>query len=142
MFSHVLDRMVTPSVVAKGRSSSRLISRTLRRLASLLLCGDLYPVALQTISMWNFSDSESRYVCSHCPPNAAPAYAPLSVLSRLLIRGSLGVSANTTKLYKSAVHECYIRRMKQGMFRCSSYTVLDRQLSEYFNHLYIAGMPM
>ena len=41
----------------------------------------------------------------------------------------LGVTPNTTKLYKSAVHEFFIWREKQGMFCCRSFTVLDRQLS-------------
>ena len=70
-FFHVLDSMVASSVVAKGRSSSRLLNRTLRRMASLLLCGDLYPVALWTISGWNYSDSGSRFVRSRVSSNAA-----------------------------------------------------------------------
>ena len=52
----------------------------------------------------------------------------------------LGVTSSTTKLYKSAMHEFCIWRKKQGMFRCSSYAVLDRQLGEFFNYLYQAGM--
>lgn len=72
-FFHVLDSMVASSVVGKGRSSSRLLNRTLRRTASLLLVGDLYPVALWTISGWNYSDSGSRYVRSRIPPDAASA---------------------------------------------------------------------
>lgn len=61
-FFHVLDSMVASAVVAKGRSSSRILNRTLRRVASLLLAGDLYPLHLWTVSGWNFSDGGSRYV--------------------------------------------------------------------------------
>lgn len=40
-FFHVLDSMVASSVVSKGRSSSKILNRTLRRVAGLCLGGDL-----------------------------------------------------------------------------------------------------
>ena len=67
-FFHVLDSMVSSSVIAKGRSSSKILNRTLRRLSGLILAGDLYPLPLWTVSGWNFSDSGSRFVSSRHPP--------------------------------------------------------------------------
>ena len=59
---HVVDSMVTSSVLAKGRSSSRVLNRILRRICALVLAADLYVLPLWTISGWNFSDSGSRYI--------------------------------------------------------------------------------
>lgn len=49
-FLHVLDSRICSCVVAKGRSSSRMFNCTLRRVASILLCGELYALSLWTIS--------------------------------------------------------------------------------------------
>ena len=57
-FFHVFDSMVASSVVAKGRSSSRILNRTLRRMAGLCLAGDVYPVPLWTVSGWIFRRGE------------------------------------------------------------------------------------
>ena len=59
-FFHVFDSRVCSCVIAKGRSSSRVLNRILRRVASLLLASDAYALPLWTISAWNFSDSGSR----------------------------------------------------------------------------------
>lgn len=67
----MVDTMVTAAVIAKGRSSSRILNRTLRRIAGLTLAGDLYPLALWTISGWNYSDAGSRYVLPRTASNAA-----------------------------------------------------------------------
>ena len=57
---HILDSRVSSSVIAKGRSSSRMLNRILRRLAGLLLGADSYVYPLWTISSWNFADIPSR----------------------------------------------------------------------------------
>ena len=61
---HVLDSRVSSCIVAKGRSSSRLLNRLCRRLAAFTLASDTYFLPLWTISKWNFSDAASR----HHPP--------------------------------------------------------------------------
>lgn len=61
-FVHVVDSMVTAAVLTKGRSSSKVLNRTLRRIAALQLAGDLYIVPVWTISAWNFSDHGSRFI--------------------------------------------------------------------------------
>jgi hypothetical protein len=64
-FFHILDSRVSSCVLAKGRSSSKLLNRCLRRVAGYLLASDLYVLPLWTISAWNFSDAASR---SHYGP--------------------------------------------------------------------------
>lgn len=59
---HVLDSRVCSCIVAKGRSSSRLLNRLCRRYASFILAADLYVLPLWTISKWNYSDAASRHV--------------------------------------------------------------------------------
>ena len=59
-FLHVLDSQVSTAVIAKGRSSSRILNFTLRQCAALLLVKDLYPLVAWTLSKWNFSDLGSR----------------------------------------------------------------------------------
>ena len=59
-FVHILDSRVVSCVVAKGRSSSRLLNRVARRLCGLLLASDAYVVPVWTISSWNYSDAASR----------------------------------------------------------------------------------
>ena len=57
---HVLDSRVSSCVLAKGRSSSRVLNRPLRRFAALALGADLYVLPLWTLSGWNFCDAGSR----------------------------------------------------------------------------------
>ena len=59
---HVVDSRVVSCVLAKGRSSSKLLNRILRRLCSLLLAADLYLLPVWTISQWNHGDIPSRVV--------------------------------------------------------------------------------
>ena len=61
-FFHILDSRVSSCVLAKGRSSSVLLNRILRRVASVLLAADLVVLPLWTISAWNYSDYGSRAV--------------------------------------------------------------------------------
>ena len=56
----IVDSMVTRGAVAKGRSPSRAINHLLRKSAALNMAADTYPVAVWTISDWNFSDAASR----------------------------------------------------------------------------------
>ena len=57
---HVLDSRVCSCVLAKGRSSSKVLNRSLRRFAALALAMNVYVVPLWTISGWNFCDAGSR----------------------------------------------------------------------------------
>lgn len=57
---HVVDSVVTASVIANQRSSSRMINRTLRRMGAVCCLADLCLLPLWTISEWSFSDAESR----------------------------------------------------------------------------------
>ena len=59
-FFHIVDSRVTSCVLAKGRSSSKILNRTLRRISALLIACDLYLYPLWTISQWNFADLPSR----------------------------------------------------------------------------------
>ena len=59
---HILDSRVSSCVLTKGRSSSRILNRTLRRIAALVVGADLSVQPLWTISAWNFSDTASRAV--------------------------------------------------------------------------------
>ena len=59
---HVLDSRVCSCIIAKGRSSSRLLNRLCRRFTGFALASDLYVLPLWTISKWNFSDAASRQV--------------------------------------------------------------------------------
>ena len=68
-FFHVLDSRVAACVVAKGRSSSKLLNRLLRRLVALFIVADLYVFPLWTISAWNFADAPSRVFSPAAKPN-------------------------------------------------------------------------
>jgi hypothetical protein len=59
-FLHVLDSRVCSCVLSKGRSSSKLLNRLLRRILGVSLAADLYVLPLWTVSAWNFSDAGSR----------------------------------------------------------------------------------
>ncbi|CAK0858151.1 unnamed protein product [Prorocentrum cordatum] len=59
-FFHVVDSQVAAAVVAKGRSSSRSLNSQLRKLAGLILAGDIYPLMVWTLSGWNFADGPSQ----------------------------------------------------------------------------------
>ena len=59
-FFHIFDSRVVSCVVAKGRSSSRLLNRLCRRLAAFSLASNTYVLTLWTVSAWNHSDAASR----------------------------------------------------------------------------------
>ncbi len=60
---HVLDSRVCSCVLSKGRSSSKLLNRVLRRILGVSLAADFYVLPLWTISAWNFADAGSRTFC-------------------------------------------------------------------------------
>ena len=64
-FYNVLDSRVCSCVLAKGRSSSKLLNRVLRRISAAVIASDTYCLPLWTISAWNFADIGSR--CSRPP---------------------------------------------------------------------------
>ena len=57
---HVFDSRVCSCVVAKGRSSSTLVNRALRRTMAYVIAADIYVQPLWTISAWNYCDAGSR----------------------------------------------------------------------------------
>ena len=59
-FFNVVDSMVIYFAMSKGRSGSRRLNRTLRRIMALSICSQTIPVNLWTISKWNFADAPSR----------------------------------------------------------------------------------
>ena len=67
-FFHIVDSRVTSCVMAKGRSSSYLLNRTLRRQNALLLLADLYVMPVWTLSRWNYADAPSRAFSRPAPP--------------------------------------------------------------------------
>ena len=68
---HVLDSRVCACVLAKGRSSSKLLNRTVRRILGTTLAADFYVLPLWAISAWNFADAGSRvYPGPAVPPDA------------------------------------------------------------------------
>ena len=66
----IVDSMVTRGAVAKGRSPSRAINHLLRKSAALNLAADTYPLAIWTISDWNFADAASRRKRAFTPEDA------------------------------------------------------------------------
>ena len=59
-FFNVVDSMVIYFAMSKGRSGSKRLNRTLRRVMALSVCSQTIPVNLWTISKWNFADAPSR----------------------------------------------------------------------------------
>ena len=59
-FFHVVDSQVAAAVITKGRSSSRALNIQLRKVAGILLVGNLYPLVVWTLSGWNYADGPSR----------------------------------------------------------------------------------
>lgn len=57
---HIVDSMVVAAVITKGRSSSKILIRTLRRMCAVVIVADLYILPLWTLSGWNFADTGSR----------------------------------------------------------------------------------
>ena len=57
---HIFDSRVCSCVIAKGRSSSKLLNRPLRRYCAFSLAADTYVLPLWTISSCNFNDAGSR----------------------------------------------------------------------------------
>ena len=68
---HVFDSRVCSCVIAKGRSSSVLLNRSLRRTMAFLLATDVYVQPLWTISSWNICDAGSRGYSLAGPSDAA-----------------------------------------------------------------------
>ena len=59
-FFNVIDSMVIYYAMAKGRSSSKKLNRTLRRVMAVALFSRSTPVNLWTLSKWNYADKPSR----------------------------------------------------------------------------------
>ena len=59
-FMHLSDSQIVLAVLTKGRSSSRRINRLLRKVASLCLCLNLYPLWAWISSRLNPADGPSR----------------------------------------------------------------------------------
>ena len=74
----LLDSRVTMGASAKGRSSSKALSRVLRTSLSYILGGGLYPGCLHCRSSWNSADGPSRDGC--VPPPEGPKAGWISAL--------------------------------------------------------------
>eukprot|EP00435_Cladocopium_sp_Y103_P041751 s2830_g11.t1 len=59
-FLNIVDSMVTYYAVTKGRSGSKRMNRTLRRIMALNLASKSVMFSLWTLSKWNFADAASR----------------------------------------------------------------------------------
>eukprot|EP00435_Cladocopium_sp_Y103_P053881 s1018_g17.t1 len=59
-FFNIVDSMVTYYAVTKGRSGSKRMNRTLRRIMALNLASKSVMFSLWTLSKWNFADAASR----------------------------------------------------------------------------------
>ena len=57
---HIFDSRICSCVIAKGRSSCKVLNRPLRRYCAFRLAADTYVLPLWAISPWNFSDAGSR----------------------------------------------------------------------------------
>ena len=57
---NVVDRLVTYFAVTKGRSGSKRMNRTLRRLMALNVASKSVMISLWTLSKWNYADVVSR----------------------------------------------------------------------------------
>lgn len=140
-YFHVVGSMVTAVVIAKGRSSSRILNRTLRRMAGLTLAGDLYPLPLWTISVWNFSDAGSRYV----RPRVCPMPKPRKAVSRSVQATHLkflGVTPATLSLCRMVLHDFPKWRQRHNLSCLFSYEVFDTLFADYTNDLHVRGDPM
>ena len=62
---NVFDSRVAACVVAKGRSSSKVLNRVCRRVMALSLATNTYVITLWTISKWQYSDAASRLHSRH-----------------------------------------------------------------------------
>ena len=62
---NVSDSRVAACVVAKGRSSSKVLNRVCRRVMALSLATNTYVITLWTISKWQFSDAAGRLHSRH-----------------------------------------------------------------------------
>ncbi len=59
-FINIIDSMVVYFALTKGRSGSKRLNRTLRRIMAISLASRTTPVSLWTLSKWNFADKPSR----------------------------------------------------------------------------------
>ena len=57
---NVVDSLVTYFAVTKGRSGSKRLNRTLRRIMALNLASKSVLISLWTLSKWNYADAASR----------------------------------------------------------------------------------
>ena len=62
---NVFDSRVAACVVAKGRSSSKVLNRVCRRVMAVSLATNTYVITLWTISKWQYSDAASRLHSRH-----------------------------------------------------------------------------
>ena len=59
-FLNVVDSLVTYFALTKGRSGSKRLNRTLRRIMALNLASKSVLISLWTLSQWNYADVASR----------------------------------------------------------------------------------
>lgn len=59
-FMNIVDSLVTYYAITKGRSGSKRLNRTLRRLMALNIASKSVLISLWTLSKWNYADAASR----------------------------------------------------------------------------------
>lgn len=59
-FMKVVDSLVTYFALTKGRSGSKRLNRTLRRIMALNIASKSVLISLWTLSKWNYADVASR----------------------------------------------------------------------------------
>ena len=59
-FINIIDSMVVYFALTKGRSGSKRLNRTLRKIMAISLAARTTPVSLWTLSKWNYADKPSR----------------------------------------------------------------------------------
>ena len=97
-FCNIVDSRVSLGALAKGRSSSRCLNRSCRRVAALAVAGDLYPGWLFGPTRLNVADDPTRLV-----PIRAPS--------------SISVRKPLTWLQIHHLHACHLPRYLSGWVR-------------------------
>ncbi len=97
-FCNIVDSRVSLGVLAKGRSSSRCLNRSCRRVAALVVAGDLYPGWLFGPTRLNVADDPTRLV-----PIRAPS--------------AISVQRPLTWLQVHHLHACHLPRYLSGWVR-------------------------
>ena len=133
---HVFDSRVCSCVIAKGRSSSKVLNRPLRRYCAFSLAADTYVLPVWTIGSWNF---RTRGVAS------IPLGMVRSVRKPDTRRGHVkyaGLQLSTIRKYNLAIKRFFVWLDSAEKTIPVSLEDLDEAVGEYINHLYQDDLPV